>query len=120
VYTQGGYAYLQSWSVTTGSTPSLTPGVQGNSVGGYGGSLPIVSSNGAAAGTGVLWLINRVSEPFSIEAYDAVNLGTPIFSAQIGTWSNSGQGNPFLTPLEANGRVYAPGYKVVQVYGLTP
>ena len=68
----------------------------------------------------MVWLINRANEPFAIEAYDAVNLGNPIFTAQIGTWSNSGQGNPFLTPMEANGRVYAPGYKVVQVYGLTP
>jgi hypothetical protein len=120
IYTQGDFENLQSWSVTTGNTPALTPVAQGNSVGGYGGSLPIVSSNGATAGTGVLWLINRFAEPFSIEAYDAVNLGTPIFSSQIGMWSNAGQGNPFLTPLEANGRVYAPGYKVVQVYGLTP
>jgi hypothetical protein len=67
-----------------------------------------------------VWLIDRANEPFSIEAYDAVALGNPIFSATISTWSNAGNGNPFLTPMEANGRVYAPGYKVVQVYGLTP
>ena len=48
-----------------------------------------------------------------------MQLGAPIFSAQIGMWSNAGNGNPFLTAMEANGRVYAPGYKVVQVYGLT-
>jgi hypothetical protein len=120
IYTQGTSGFLQSWSVKTGGTPSLTAGVKGTSAGGYGGSMPIISSNGATAGTGVVWLINRANEPFSIEAYDAVNLGAPLFSAQIGTWSNTAQGNPFLTPLEANGRVYAPGYKVVQVYGLTP
>jgi hypothetical protein len=106
--------------VETGSTPALTYAASGTSYSGYGGSLPIVSSNGAAADTGVVWLINRAAEPFSIEAYDAVNLGAPLFSAQVSTWSNAGQGNPFLTPLEANGRVYAPGYKVVQVFGLTP
>jgi hypothetical protein len=48
-----------------------------------------------------------------------VALGNPIFAASVGMWSNS-QGNAFLTPMEANGRVYAPGYLVVQVYGLTP
>jgi hypothetical protein len=90
----------------------------GNSYGGYGGSLPIVSSNGA--GNGVVWLINRAQEPFSVEAYDASILGNPIFSAQVGMWSNAGQGNPFLTPMEANGRVYVPGYLLVQVYGLLP
>ncbi len=120
VFTQTGGDVLRAWSVNAGTTPSLTNNVSGTSSGGYGGSLPIVSSNGAAASTGVIWLIDRAAEPFSIEAYDAVNLGAPIFAAQIGTWSNAGNGNPFLTPMEANGRVYAPGYLVVQVYGLTP
>jgi hypothetical protein len=120
VYTQTGQDVLRAWAVATGATPSLTATVTGTSHAGYGGSLPIVSSNGATPDTGVVWLIDRAAEPFSIEAYDAVKLGAPIFTAQVGAWSNAGQGNPFLTPLEANGRVYAPGYKVVQVYGLTP
>jgi len=120
VYVQGYGTVLHGYTVNAGATPSLTDTVDGTSGGGYGGSLPIVSSNGATAATGVVWLINRAAEPFSIEAYDAVNLGNPIFTAQIGTWSNAGNGNPFLTPMEANGRVYAPGYKLVQVYGLTP
>jgi hypothetical protein len=120
VLTQSGNDVLRAWTVATGSHPSLTLGNTGTSGGGYGGSLPIVSSNGATAGTGVVWLINRASEPFSIEAYNAVTLGNPIFTEQIGTWSNQGQGNPFLTAMEANGRVYAPGYKLVRVFGLTP
>jgi len=120
VFTQTSQDVLRAWSVASGATPALTGSATGTSRGGYGGSLPIVSSNGALSGTGVVWLIDRAAEPFSIEAYDAVALGAPIFSAQVGTWSNAGQGNPFLTPLEANGRVYAPGYKLVQVYGLTP
>ncbi len=120
VFTQTGGDVLRGWTVAAGGTPSLTNTVSGSSSAGYGGALPIVSSNGAAANTGVVWLIDRANEPFSIEAYDAVALGAPIFSAQIGTWSNAGNGNPFLTPMEANGRVYAPGYKVVRVFGLKP
>jgi hypothetical protein len=120
VLTQTNGDVLRGWAVAAGAKPSLTNTQKGTSSAGYGGSLPIVSSNGSTTGTGVVWLINRAQEPFSIEAYNAASLGAPIFSAQIGTWSNSSQGNPFLTPMEANGRVYAPGYKVVQVYGLTP
>jgi len=120
VYTQTNGDVLHAWALTTGAAPSLTNVANGSSGAGYGGSLPIISSNKATANTGVVWLINRANEPFSIEAYDAVKLGAPLFSAQIGTWSNAGNGNPFLTPMEANGRVYAPGYLVVQVYGLTP
>jgi hypothetical protein len=121
VFTQTNGDVLRAWAVDPGTPAFLINTVSGaSSSAGYGGSLPIVSSNGATAATGVVWLINRAQEPFSIEAYDAVNLGSPIFSAQVGTWSNAGQGNPFLTPMEANGRVYAPGYKLVQVYGLLP
>jgi hypothetical protein len=119
VFTQSSSDYLHGWTVATGSTPSLTKSLNGTSKAGYGGSLPIVSSNGATASTGVVWLINRAQEPFSIEAYDASALGAPLFSSQIGTWSNAGNGNPFLTAMEANGRVYAPGYLLVRVFGLT-
>jgi hypothetical protein len=111
---------LSAWAVGTGSTPSLTLRASGTDAGGFGGSLPIVSSNGALPNTGVVWLIDRAESPFSIEAYDAVKLGAPIFSAQIGVWSNAHHGKEFLTPTVVNGRVYAPGYLVVQVYGLAP
>jgi hypothetical protein len=111
---------LRAWALSANATPTLTIQASGTSVGGPGGSMPIVSSNGALANTGVAWLINRADSPFSIEAYDAVKLGAPIFTAQIGTWSVPGATNEFLTPMEANGRVYAPGYLLVRVYGLTP
>jgi len=109
---------LRAFQVNTGATPGLTRGVTGTSGAGYGGSIPIVSSKGATAGTGVVWLVRR-SSPIEIEAYDAVALGAPIYSANIGAWSNPGQGNPFLTLAEANGRVYVAAYKVVKVFGLT-
>jgi hypothetical protein len=120
VFTQTTNQALRAWTLNANSTPSLIHSASGNSDGGDGGSLPIVSSNGSLANTGVVWLINRESNPFAIEAYDAVKLGAPIFTAQISLWSNPGHTNVFLTPMEANVRVYAPGFKVVQVYGLTP
>ena len=62
----------------------------------------------------------RRTAPIELEAYDADTLGTPLFAARAGgAWSNSGNNNPFVTPLVANGRVYAPGYKTVSVFGLT-
>jgi hypothetical protein len=110
---------LRAFSVDVGATPKLTDVAHGTSPAGYGGSFPIVSSNGALAHTGVVWLIRR-SNPVELEAYDAQALGAPIFAANIGAWSNQGQQNPFLTPIEANGRVYAPNYLSVSVFGLTP
>jgi hypothetical protein len=117
VYAQINSDVLRAFSVTTSAKPTLTQVATGTVAGGYGGSLPIVSSNGATAGTGVVWLIHRGTST-SLEAYDATKLGAPLFTAPTGSWSSS-SGNAFLTPLEANGRVYAPGYQTVTVFGLT-
>ena len=119
VFTQTDTDVLRGWAVATGATPSLTNSLTGTTTSGYGGSMPIVSSNGAAAGTGVVWLIRR-SLPIQLEAYNATTLGAPIYVANAGTWSNPGEANPFLTPMQANGRVYVPAYLTVEVFGLTP
>ncbi len=119
VYVQVNGDVLRAFSVAAGAAPSLTQAVVGTSKAGFGGSLPIVSSNGGAAGSGVVWLARR-SNAVQIEAYNATSLGAPIYAASAGAWSNPAQQNPFLTPLEANGRVYVPAYKSVEVFGLTP
>ena len=118
VYVQISSGDLLGFSVAAGATPALTQTVSGTSPAGYGGSMPVVSSNAAAAGTGVVWLIRRAST-VQLEAYDAANLGAPIFAAGAGIWINP-EDNPFLTAMEANGRVYVPAYKTVKVFGLTP
>jgi hypothetical protein len=117
VYVQVGSDVLRAFSVATGSQPALTQVATGMSQAGYGGSLPIVSSNGANSGTGVVWLIRRGST-VQLEAYDAGALGAPLFAASAGSWSNTNAGNSFLTAMEANGRVYVPAYKTVTVFGL--
>jgi hypothetical protein len=119
IYLQISRNVLRSYALTTGSAPSLTASNTGTSRGGYGGSIPIVSSHGDTAGTGIVWVLRRTL-PMELEAYDAVALGAPIYSAQAGTWSNTKQANAFLTVMEANGRVYVPGYGTVDVFGLTP
>ncbi len=119
VYAQTDSDVLRAFAVATTGTAALTQTVTGTTQAGFGGSLPIVSSNGAAAATGVVWLIRRTA-PVELEAYNADSLGTPIFSANAGgPWSNTDNNNPFLTPMVANGRVYAPAYKTVKVFGLT-
>ncbi len=118
VYYQIDSDVLRSFAVQAGVTPALTLAAQGTTLSGYGGSFPIVSSNGAMANTAVVWLIRRAST-LQLEAYDAVHLGAPIYSAAAGLWSNPSN-NAFLSPLQANGRVYVPAYKTISVFGLTP
>lgn len=117
VYAQINGDVLRGFSVGIGSQPSLTQVATGTSDAGYGGSLPIVSSNGATSGTGVVWLVRRGTTE-QLEAYDAVALGATLFAANAGKWSNTSYGNSFVTAMEANGRVYVPAYKTVTVFGL--
>ncbi len=119
VFLQTDSDVLRAFGVATAGTPALKQTVTGTTQAGYGGSLPIVSSNAGKAGTGVVWLVRR-SAPMELEAYNADSLGAPIFAANAGTWSNTSNQNSFVTPLEANGRVYAPAYKTVKVFGLAP
>jgi hypothetical protein len=118
VYAQINGGVLRAFSANTGSNPSLTQVATGTTNAGYGGSLPIVSSNGSTSGTAVVWLIRR-GATVQLEAYDALSLGTPLFAANAGSWSNGSYGNSFLTPMEANGRVYVPAYKTVTIFGLS-
>jgi hypothetical protein len=116
LYVQAEQDVLRSYIFGRTPTPSLTSsGVEGATKAGYGGSIPIVSSNGGT--DGVVWLLRR-SAPIELEAYDASTLGPPLSSANIGDWSNARYGNSFLTPMVANGRVYAAAYKIVKVFGL--
>lgn len=118
VFVQTDGDVLHAFSLNTSATPSLSLVASGTTSAGYGGSLPIISSNGATPNTGVVWLIRR-SNPIQLEAYDAANLGAPLYAATAGgPWSNTGNNNPFLSPMEANGRVYVAGYKTVKVFGL--
>ncbi len=117
VYYQVDHDVLRAFSVAETGTPALTATVTGTTTGGYGGTLPVVSSNAAAAGTGVVWMVRR-SAPMELEAYDADALGAPLFSANAGVWSNKQNQNSFVSVMEANGRVYAPAYKTVKVFGL--
>ncbi|HTT96544.1 MAG TPA: hypothetical protein VMF58_00730 [Rhizomicrobium sp.] len=111
-----GWDVLKSYAVATGSTPSLTKTNSGTVGSGFGGSFPVVSSNGSTAHTGVVWVLHRDTN-MQLEAYNAETLGAPIFAANSGKWS--GDRGDFSSPLVANGRVYSPAYKTVAVFGLT-
>jgi hypothetical protein len=115
VFTQTGGDVLRGLALSTTGTASLTPTLAGTTSAGYGGTTPVVSSNGSAGG--VVWVVRR-SNPISFEAYDASKLGQPLFTQNIGTWSNQNNQNPFVAPVEANGRIYAPAYLKVTVFGL--
>jgi hypothetical protein len=70
-----------------------------------GGAIPTVSSNGSAAGSGVVWIVSR-RDPMTLFAYDATDVSKPpLFKAVAGHWHND-QGSPFVVPTVVNGKVY--------------
>jgi hypothetical protein len=118
VYYQAGGAPLLSFGVgqDTNGDPHLTLSSTGSTTAGYGGSLPVVSSDGQSPGTGIVWVVRR-SSPLRLEAYDATDVSKLLFSGAAGSWSNP-QNNGFLTPLVAAGKVYVPATGTVSVFGL--
>jgi hypothetical protein len=117
VYYQAGGDVLRAYAVGENAqgVPQLTFSSGGSSYAGYGGSTPVVSSNGQTAGTGIVWEVERGNKTLTLEAYDATNLTNLLFSAKAGTWPKS---NGFETLLVANGKVYVPGENAVTVFGL--
>ncbi len=107
---------VRAYSVGVGATPALTQIAASTDQAGFGGSFPVVSTNGSTADTGIVWALERGST-MQLRAYRASTLGAPLFQANSGSWSNGSRG--WLTPLVANGRVYAPAAGTVTVFGLT-
>ncbi len=82
----------------------------------YPGATPGVSANGAAAG--ILWAAENTS-PAILHAYNATNLATELYnSSQAGSRDHFGNGNKFITPVIASGRVYVGTTTGVGVFGL--
>lgn len=117
VFYQGNGDLLRAYSVAITGTPHLTQVAASSDGAGFGGSFPVVSSNGTTAGTAVVWAIERGSPTEQLKAYDAQHLNAPLFASNAGNWSNGGRS--YLTPLVANGRAYVGAYKTVTVFGLT-
>ncbi len=127
----GGGNGVTTWRLSDGRPPSLT---QEQSTGPYavqglpddGGTIPVVSSNGTTAGTAIVWFIQRPQTsmdgepgtPIVLQAYDLTNLGTPLFSANAGTWRHATNSNANLVPTVGNGKVYVASNEQLQIFGL--
>ena len=91
----------------------------------FGGTFPVISSNGTVAGTAVVWWVQRpatssTTEPgtaLTLHAYNAANF-TPLYSAQAGTWLAAAESNANVTPTVANGKVYVASERQLEIFGL--
>jgi hypothetical protein len=83
-----------------------------------GGSTPVVSSDGAKLGTGIVWTIVRAAEgrELVLRAHDAADLTNKLTERNSGTWWIPG--TPFLVPTVVNGKVYVATTGMLVVFGL--
>lgn len=84
----------------------------------YPGATPSISANGAS--NGIVWAAENTS-PAALHAYDASTLHELYNSNQASNGRDQfGNGNKFITPTVANGKVFVGTTNSVGVFGLLP
>ena len=82
----------------------------------YPGATPSISANGST--NGIVWVVEN-SNPAVLRAYNATNLQEIYNTNQAaGSRDQFGNGNKFMTPTIAKGRVYVGTPNSVVVFGL--
>jgi hypothetical protein len=116
VYTAGIADHLKAWRVAGGRivTPPVSEAPESLD---YPGGVPVVSSSGGAAGTGIVWLLDQAHGP-ALRAYDAAALGRELYSSQQNP-KRDGLGSyvKFSVPTVANGRVFVGTASALVVFG---
>jgi hypothetical protein len=83
----------------------------------YPGATPSISANGTA--NAIVWAVEN-SNPAVLHAYAAANLNELYNSNQAGRRDQFGNGNKFITPTIANGKVFVGTPNGVAVFALLP
>jgi hypothetical protein len=118
----GQYVYLSSigqptraFSWSNGKLSTTPTSVTANSFGFTGGD-PVVSSNGTAAGTGIVWIIDSSA---TLRAYDAANLATELYDSGQNRARDGMSGYvKFSTAAVANGKVFVGTAANLAIFGL--
>src|SRR5579864_975650 len=110
-------ATLKSFSITNGKL-STTPVHTGASFT-YPGVLPSVSANGTA--NGIVWAIENTGTAV-LHAFAANDLTQELYNSNQASNGRDhfGSGNKFITPMIADGKVFAATTNSVAVFGLLP
>jgi hypothetical protein len=110
-------ATLKSFAISNGKL-TTTPAHTGASFT-YPGVLPSVSANGAS--NGIVWAIENTGNAV-LHAYAANDLTQELYNSDQASNSRDhfGSGNKFITPLIADGKVFAATTNSVAVFGLLP
>jgi hypothetical protein len=112
---QGGT--LKSFSITSGKLAAAP--VQTGASFTYPGVLPSVSANGNS--NGIVWAIENTGTAV-LHAFAANDLTQELYNSNQASNSRDhfGSGNKFITPMIADGKVFAATANSVAIFGLLP
>jgi len=121
IYTTGQNFPLSQFHVSNG-TISTPQSAQSTNTFPPRGGTPGVSANGTTGG--VVWIIDytgwQANTPAILDAYDANNVGTLLYSSPTSGTGAAGPAVKFTTPTVANGRAYVGTQFGFSVYGMLP
>jgi hypothetical protein len=83
--------------------------------------VPAISANGTS--NGIVWALDISAYPGGpavLNAYDATNLATQLYSSPTSGTGAAGNAVKFAVPTVANGRVYVGTQGRLDVFGLLP
>jgi len=107
---------LKAFSLNS-SLKLVIPPAQTSTTFGYPGTSPAISANGTS--NAIVWASEN-SSPAVLHAYDASTLMELYNSSQAGSRDHCGNGNKFITPTIADGKVFLGTQNSVCVFGLLP
>ena len=111
---------LKAFALNQAKFGASPASVSGN-VFGFPGASPAVSANNSAGG--IVWAVESSSGQAAVlHALDASNLATELYNSDQAADGRDhfGNGNKFITPTIANGKVYVGTPNGVAVFGLNP
>jgi len=121
IYTTGQNFPLSQFSIANGVISTPQSATSSNMFPPRGG-VPSVSANGT--GGGVVWIVDYTgwqnNTPAVLDAYDATNVGSLLFSSPASGAGAAGPAVKWSVPTVANAKVYVGGQFVFTVFGLLP
>ena len=121
IYTTGQNFPLSQFTIANGVISTPQSATSSNMFPPRGG-IPSVSANGTAGG--VVWIVDYTgwqnNTPAVLDAYDATNVGSLLFSSPASGAGAAGPAVKWSVPTVANAKVYVGGQFVFTVFGLLP
>jgi hypothetical protein len=112
VYSGGAEDRLTQWRLASDGRLVPQPVAQAPMAFEYPGAIPVVSSNGSTAGTGVVWTVDQTGGTTALRAFDAADISHQLWSGVVDDL------NHFQVPTVAGGKVFVGGKQRLEIYGL--